>query len=111
MAGWLVDYLKSHRNAVLKISSFYGFALYAACAVSVIYSKNVWNWLVLLCLYSPLRSLQLSAVDTIFADSTVTGNRVAAFTARQNTVAQTYSSHAHTHKKGRTKRGRGNCYL
>eukprot|EP00940_MAST-03C_sp_MAST-3C-sp2_P000379 g379.t1 len=81
LTGWLVDnYLKDRKNAALRWMCIYGLCVFAFAAFSVVRIRETYVWYGILSAYSPQRSLQMSIVGTVLADSIKTGRREQVYT-------------------------------
>ena len=81
ITGYVVDNcLLKRKNAALFFTCFYGIVLFASAAYCTLMWRKTWIWYVILAMYSPQRSMQMSIVGVIFADSMRTGDREIVYT-------------------------------
>lgn len=81
LTGYAVDkFLRRRKNLVLRLTCLYGIGVFGVATYCVLYVRRAWVWYVILAAYSPQRSMQMSVVGTIFADSMQTGNREQVYT-------------------------------
>ncbi len=81
ITGYVVDNcLSKRKNAALRFTCLYGIVLFASAAYCTLMWRKTWIWYVILAMYSPQRSMQMSVVGVIFADSMRTGDREIVYT-------------------------------
>mmetsp|Transcript_29561 Transcript_29561/g.91395 ORF Transcript_29561/g.91395 Transcript_29561/m.91395 type:complete len:442 (+) Transcript_29561:130-1455(+) len=85
LAGVLADRLAGRRNVLLRGAAAFGIVVHAACGYLVLSprSAGLAPWYVLTSLYACLVSVQAVVVESLFADSTPSGDRVRDYTTKR----------------------------
>merc|ERR1712194_124774 len=84
LAGTAVDRLgPKHRNFLLRLSALYTAAMLATAGFCVIKVHKTWAWYSCCALFAVGNPLQTTTIESLFADSVATGNRVSDYTNKR----------------------------